>query len=173
MAAASAADSDHGRVRQGAALMGCFCVSSAEQDLTIQLDAPAARPAWRGPLMITGCPAPRPGSPERPPHSAPSGVLGQVEDDLTRGGNSAALPSAATRWMALPPHRAKGRLRLPPASPCARPRRGARCQPLGRVDKRDSQSAIIMIQGWNLGASHDPRPDRHRSLGADRPVSAA
>jgi hypothetical protein len=45
--------------------------------------------------------------------------------------------------------------------------------PLGCVDKRDSQSAITMIQGWKLGASHDPRPDRHRSLGADRPVSAA
>jgi hypothetical protein len=44
---------------------------------------------------------------------------------------------------------------------------------LGRVDKWDSQSAIAMIQGWKLGASHDPRPDRHRSLGADRPVPAA
>jgi len=45
--------------------------------------------------------------------------------------------------------------------------------PLGRVDKRNSQSAIVMIQCWKLGASHDPRPDRHRSLGADRPVPAA
>jgi hypothetical protein len=44
---------------------------------------------------------------------------------------------------------------------------------LGRVDKRNSQSAIVMIQCWKLGASHDPRPDRHRSLGADRPVPAA
>jgi hypothetical protein len=45
--------------------------------------------------------------------------------------------------------------------------------PLGRVDKKDSQSAIVMIQGWKLGASHEPRPDRHRSLGADRPIPAA
>jgi hypothetical protein len=44
---------------------------------------------------------------------------------------------------------------------------------VGRLDKRDSQSVIVMIQGWKLGASHDPRPDRHRSLGADRPVPAA
>ena len=44
---------------------------------------------------------------------------------------------------------------------------------LGRVDKRDSQSVTAVIQGWKLGASHDPRPDRHRSLGADRPVLAA
>jgi hypothetical protein len=44
---------------------------------------------------------------------------------------------------------------------------------LGRVDKKDSQSAIVMIQGWKLGANHEPRPDRHRSLGADRPIPAA
>jgi hypothetical protein len=44
---------------------------------------------------------------------------------------------------------------------------------LGRVDKKVSRSVTAMIQGWKLGASHDPRPDRHRSLGADRPVSAA
>jgi hypothetical protein len=50
-------------------------------------------------------------------------------------------------------------------------RPNTRC--LGRVDKRDSQSATVMIQGWKLGANHDPRPDRHRSLGADRPVPAA
>jgi hypothetical protein len=44
---------------------------------------------------------------------------------------------------------------------------------LGRVDKGDSQSVTAVIQGWKLGASHDPRPDRHRSLGADRPIPAA
>jgi hypothetical protein len=43
----------------------------------------------------------------------------------------------------------------------------------GRVDKRVSRSVTAMIQGWKLGASHDPRPDRHRSLGADRPIPAA
>jgi hypothetical protein len=51
--------------------------------------------------------------------------------------------------------------------------RGISDQFLGRVDKRDSQSVTAMIQGWKLGANHDPRPDRHRSLGADRPVPAA
>jgi hypothetical protein len=32
--------------------------------------------------------------------------------------------------------------------------------PLRHVGKGDSQCGVAIIQGWKLGASHGPRPDR-------------
>ncbi|MFT6063783.1 MAG: hypothetical protein ACJAVR_003858, partial [Paracoccaceae bacterium] len=33
---------------------------------------------------------------------------------------------------------------------------------LGRVDKADSHSAVIVIQGWKMGASFESKPHRRR-----------
>jgi hypothetical protein len=43
----------------------------------------------------------------------------------------------------------------------------------GSGDKGESHSAIAGFQGWVLGASHDPRPDRQRGIGADGAVPAS
>ncbi|MFT6885772.1 MAG: hypothetical protein ACJAWZ_001974, partial [Paracoccaceae bacterium] len=36
---------------------------------------------------------------------------------------------------------------------------------LGRVDKADSHSAVIVIQGWKMGASFESKPHRRRDVG--------
>ena len=46
-------------------------------------------------------------------------------------------------------------------------------QSLGLVDKAESHCAVIMIQGWKMGAGLGPEPHRRRDVGTACAVSAA